>query len=58
MNLTLISLDGPEVRLGAFPAVDLFQGEVTVPTQTPSGRYWLRAAGGGFSELVEIVHIE
>ena len=58
VNLTLISLDGPEVRLGAFPAVDLFQGEVTVPTQTPSGRYWLRAAGGGFSELVEIVHIE
>ena len=57
VNLSLVSLDGAEVGLGTFPAEDLFQGEVTVPAQTPIGRYWLRVAGGGFSELVEIIEV-
>ena len=57
LNLSLVSLDGPEIELGVFPASDVFQGEVTIPAQTPSGRYWLRAAGGGFSELVEVVEV-
>ena len=57
VNLSLVSSDGPETGLGAFPASDHFQGEVVVPAQTPSGRYWLRVAGGGFSELVETVQV-
>ena len=57
-NLSLVSSDGPEIELGAFPVSDLFQGRRTVPDQTPSGHYWLRVAGGGFSELVKIVHVE
>ena len=58
MNLSLVSLDGAEIQLGAYPVPDTFQGQLTVPDQTPSGRYWLRVSGGGFSELVKIVHVE
>ena len=55
--LSLVSSGGTETGLGAFPASDHFQGEVVVPAQTPSGRYWLRVAGGSFSELVETVQV-
>ena len=58
MNLSLVSLDGAEIRLGAYPVSDTFQGQLTMPDQTPGGRYWLRVSGGSFSELVGIVHIE
>ena len=58
MNLSLVSLDGAEIQLGAYPVPDTFQGQLTVPDQTPGGRYWLRVSGGSFSELVGIVHIE
>ena len=47
VNLTLISLDGPEVRLGAFPAVDLFQGEVTVPAPPPPPPPPITGGGSG-----------
>ena len=57
-NLSLLSLDGAGIQLGGYPVSDLFQGQGTVPGETPSGRYWLRVSGGGFSELVTIVHIE
>ena len=57
LNLSLVSSDGSEIGLGVFPTSDLFQGDATVPAHTPSGRYWLRVAGGGFYELVEIVEV-
>ena len=57
-NLSLLSFDGAEIGLGEFPVSDTFQGQETVPDQTPGGRYWLRVSGGSFSELVKIVHIE
>ncbi len=58
MNLSLVSLEGLELGLGEFPVSDLFQGQATVPEQAPSGRYWLRVAGAGFSELVRTVQLE
>lgn len=57
INLGLVSLDGTEIGLGTFPASDTFQGQLTVPGQTPSGRYWLRVSGGKFSELVRAVTV-
>ena len=57
INLGLESLDGTEIGLGTFPTSDTFQGQLTVPGQTPEGRYWLRVSGGNFSELVEVVQV-
>ena len=57
INLSLESLDGLEIDLGAFPVSGTFQGQVTVPDETQGGRYWLRVSGGGFSELVNIVYV-
>ena len=57
INLGLVSLDGTEIGLGTFPTSDTFQGQLTVPAQTPEGRYWLRVSGGHFSELVRRVDV-
>lgn len=57
INLGLESLDGIEIGLGTFPTSDTFHGKLTVPAQTPEGRYWLRVSGGNFSELVEVVYV-
>ena len=58
VDLSLVSSDGAEIGLGGYPVSGTFQGQLSVPGETPSGRYWLRVSGGGFSELVTIVHIE
>ena len=58
VDLSLVSSDGAEIGLGEYPVSGTFQGQLTVPDQTPSGRHWLRVSGGSFSELVGIVHIE
>ena len=58
LNLSLVSLAGAEIQLGAYPVSGTFQGQLSVPDQTPDGRYWLRVSGGSFSELVTIVHLE
>ncbi len=58
VDLSLVSSDGPEIGLGEFPVADDFQGQETVPDQTPGGRCWLRVSDGSFSELVKIVHVE
>ena len=52
MNLSLVPLEGPEIHLGTIPVSDLFQGQLAAPEEAPIGRYWLRVAGGGFSELI------
>ena len=57
INLSLISSDDRQVELGAFPTLDTFQGQVTVPDQTPGGRYWLLVSGEKFSELVAAVSV-
>ena len=57
INLGLVSLDGTEIGLGTFPSSDTYQGQLTVPRQTPEGRYWLRVSGGNFSELVDVVYV-
>ena len=58
VDLSLVSSDGAEIGLGEYPVSGTFQGQLTVPDQTPDGRYWLRVSGGSFSELVTIVHLE
>ena len=58
VDLSLVSSDGAEIGLGAYPVSGTFQGQLSVPDQTPDGRYWLRVSAGSFSELVTIVHIE
>ena len=57
INLGLVPLDGTEIGLGTFPSSDTFQGKLTVPGQTPGGRYWVRVSGGNFSELVRTVYV-
>ena len=50
---SLVSVDGLETELGEVPvSSDYFQGQGIVPDGTPGGRYWLRVASPGFSELV------
>ena len=58
VTLSLEQVDGPETRLGTYPASGIFQGHRRIPAETSAGRYWLRVTGGDFSELVEIVDVE
>ena len=58
MNLSLVPLEGPEIHLGTIPVSDLFQGQLAAPKKASGGRYWLRVAGGGFSELVISVELQ
>lgn len=58
VTVSLEREDNLETRLGTYPLSGTFQGQGTVAAGTPAGRYWLRVAGNGFSELVEMVDVE
>ena len=59
IHLSLESQEGAEIDLGEFPLAFLIhRGQGTVPESTPSGRYWLRVEGAGFSEIIKRVQVE
>ena len=61
MNLSLESADGLNIELGEITVVTdsgYFEGQVMVPDDTPSGRYWLRVSSRSFSNLVDLVQLD
>ena len=59
MTLSLVAQDDTETQLGELPTPSAFtESQLTVPTHTPEGRYWLRVSANAFSEFVEVVEVQ